>query len=304
MSLLRYEEALPWVNAIKLRVLERRMPPFLPEEGVGSWRGARGLTAPEVDVLVEWASAGAPRGPGPEEDPVGSLTKPEQARADLVLLAQRDSVLRPGETEKSVCVVFPARLEADRPLAAIELRPGNAPIVRGAVFYHGDACREDDRPLATWLPGQGAFEVPEGAAEAPRRGASLSALVRYRKTWMMEGKPVRDRSRLALRFARGRPARLSHVSLEAGADRTFEQAVRLVSVFPRGRRGASLTLEATLPGREAERIFSIERFDPDWREKYVASPSLELPAGTRLGAAEGGFWIDYLAAAQDGASWP
>ena len=69
MSLLRYEEALPWASAVKLMVLERRMPPFLPAEGVGSWRGARDLTAREVDLLVEWVSGGAPRGEGPEDGP-------------------------------------------------------------------------------------------------------------------------------------------------------------------------------------------------------------------------------------------
>jgi hypothetical protein len=295
MSLLRYEEASPWANAIKLKALEGRMPPFLPEEGVGSWRGARGLTAQELDVLVEWASGGAPKGRGPDEDPGASLATPRGLRADLVLSALRESVLGPEEAERSECVVFPHHLEADRAVAAIELWPGNAEVVRSAVIYQGDTCPENDRPLATWLPGQGAFEVPEGAAEVLSRGASLRARILYRKTWRLEGKLARDRSRLALRFAQGRAARLAHVSLEAGAGTTLERAVRVVAVFPRGPREAPLTLLARRPGGEAQPIFAVESFDPDWREKYVLSPPLDLPAGTRLEAAEGGFWVDYLA---------
>ncbi len=295
MSLLRYEEAAPWANAIKLMLLERRMPPWLPEEGVGSWRGARGLKAQELDLLVEWASGGAPKGEGSEEGPGAALRPPREPRADLVLSALRESVLGPEEAEKTECVVFPAHLEKDRALVAVELRPGNEAIVRGAVVYHGDTCRVEDRPLATWLPGDGAFDMPEGAAEVLRRGASLSARILYRKTWLMDGKPARDRSRLALHFAQGRTAALAHVNLEAGTAKTFERPVRVVSVFPRGPRGASLRLEAARPGRDPDRIFAIERFDPDWRAKYVLSPPLELEAGTRLDAVLGGFWIDYLA---------
>ena len=295
MSLLRYEEAAPWVNAIKLMVLERRMPPWLPEEGVGSWRGQRGLSAQELDLLVEWASGGAPKGEGSEEGQRAALTPPPTPPTDLVLTALRESVLGPEETEKTECVVFPARLEKDWAIVAVELRPGNESMVRSAVVYHGDTCRDEDRPLATWLPGDGAFEMPAGAAEVLRRGASLSARILYRKTWLMDGKPARERSRLALRFAKGRPATLAHVSLEAGSGKTFDRAVRVVSVFPRGPRGASLRLEAARPGRDQDRIFAIERFDPDWRAKYVLSTPLELPAGTRLEAVVGGFWIDYLA---------
>ena len=295
LSLLRYEGALPWVNAIKLTVLERRMPPFLPEEDVGSWRGARGLTAREVDVLVEWASGGAPRGEGTEDGPEPAT--PPEWPADLVVSAVGDSVLSPEEAERSECVVFPVRLPADRSLAAIELRPGNASIVRSAVVYLGDTCREGDPPVATWLPGDGAFEMPEGTADVLQRGVSLAARIRYRKTWQLDSKPARDRSRIALRFAEGRKARLAHVSLAAGTGTTFERAVRLVAVFPNGPRGAPLSLEATRPGQGKERVLAIERFDPDWRAKYVPTRALPLPAGTRLTAAAGAFWIDYVAEA-------
>jgi hypothetical protein len=292
MSLLRYEEALPWANAVKLMVLQRRMPPFLPEEGVGSWRGARGLSARELDVLVEWVSGGAPRGAGPEDGTEPAT--PPAPPADLVVSSVRESVLSPEEAERSECVVFPVRLPADRPLAAIELRPGNQSIVRGAVIYVGDTCREGDRPVATWLPGDGPFEMPEGTAEVLRRGTSLSARIHYRKPWRLDGKPAGDRSRIALRFAEGRAVPLAHVNLAAGSSMTFERAVRVLAVFPIGPLGAALSLEAENPARETVRVLAIERFDPDWRAKYVPAPAITLPAGTRLTAAQGDFWIDYM----------
>ena len=101
MSLLRYEEAAPWANAIKLMVLERRMPPWLPEEGIRALRGARGLSAPELDLVVEWASGGAPKGEGSEEGPGAAIRPPREERADLVVSAKGESVLGPEEMERS-----------------------------------------------------------------------------------------------------------------------------------------------------------------------------------------------------------
>jgi hypothetical protein len=210
------------------------------------------------------------------------------------LPALRESVLGPEEAEKTESEAFPARLPADRRVVAVELRPGNDRIVRSALIYLGDTCRDADRPLATWLPGDRAFEMPEGAAEVLRRGASLSARILYKKPWLLDGKTVRDRSRLALRFAKGRRAALGHLNLEAGTGTTLARAARLVSAFPRGPRGTALRLDVRRPGREPEGLLAIDRFDPDWRAKYALSPPLELPAGTRLEAVSGGFWIDYV----------
>jgi hypothetical protein len=301
MSLLRYEEASPWANAIKLMVLERRMPPWLPEEGLASLREAKGLTAPELDRVVEWASGGAPRGDGSEgheEAPSGGPLP------DLTLEALRESLLGPEEAERTECVVFEARLPGDRALAAVRLQPGPESILRSATVYVGDGCDEEEPPLATWLPGDGAFELPGGAAQVLRRGAPLSARILLRKAWSHQGRVFRERSRLGLYFAKGRTSRLEHVNLAPGAATTFRRAVRIVALFPRGPRGTPAGLEALRPGGSRQRLFAIERLDPDWRAKYVLDPPLELGAGTRLLAAEGGFWIDYLPAGPLKASRP
>ena len=294
MSLLRYEEAVPWANAVKLMVLERRMPPWLPEEGVGSWRGAKGLTAQELDLVVDWASGGTPKGEGMDGAQEAAFPPKREPQADLTLSALRESILSPQEREKAECVVFPLHLDKNRALVSVELRPDNETIVRSAVIYRGDSCREEDAPLATWLPGDGAFDMPQGSAVVLRRGVSLSARILYRKTWLLDGKPARDRSRLALRFAKDRTVALAQLSLEAGTPSTLARAVRVTSVFPRGVRGASLRLDAVRPGGDRSSILTIERFDPDWSAKYALAVPLELPAGTRLEAVLGSFWIDYL----------
>ena len=48
---MRYLEALPWANSIARQVLERRMPPWLPDDGAGDFAHARTLDERETDLL-------------------------------------------------------------------------------------------------------------------------------------------------------------------------------------------------------------------------------------------------------------
>jgi hypothetical protein len=61
-SLMTYEEARPWAKAMREEVLERRMPPWGPVEGVGTFRDDPSLTPIEIEMIVGWVEGGAPEG--------------------------------------------------------------------------------------------------------------------------------------------------------------------------------------------------------------------------------------------------
>jgi hypothetical protein len=61
-SLMTYKEARPWAEAIKQQVLERRMPPWNAVKGFGEFRGDRGLTQEDLEIVGEWVEGGAPEG--------------------------------------------------------------------------------------------------------------------------------------------------------------------------------------------------------------------------------------------------
>jgi hypothetical protein len=61
-SLLSYQEANPWANAIKEEVLRRRMPPWGAVKGFGSFRNEQALTQEELDLIANWVNGGAPEG--------------------------------------------------------------------------------------------------------------------------------------------------------------------------------------------------------------------------------------------------
>src|SRR5713226_4748514 len=61
-SLMTYREARPWAEAIKLQVLERRMPPWNAVKGFGEFKDDRGLTQEDLEIIAAWAVGGAPEG--------------------------------------------------------------------------------------------------------------------------------------------------------------------------------------------------------------------------------------------------
>lgn len=70
MSLVGYENVRPWVRAIRQRVFARQMPPWTadPAASVG-FENDPSLSQAEIDRIVRWIDAGAPRGDGAEPAP-------------------------------------------------------------------------------------------------------------------------------------------------------------------------------------------------------------------------------------------
>src|SRR5215813_15431270 len=64
MSLLTYEDARPWARSMKDRVSRRQMPPWHVDKTVGihRFKDDPSLSDDEIQTIVDWVDAGAPRG--------------------------------------------------------------------------------------------------------------------------------------------------------------------------------------------------------------------------------------------------
>src|SRR5689334_14321998 len=76
MSLTTYEETRPWARSIKSRVEARQMPPWHIDKTVGiqEFKNDRSLSDEQIDTIVRWIDAGAPKGdakdmPAPKQWP-------------------------------------------------------------------------------------------------------------------------------------------------------------------------------------------------------------------------------------------
>jgi len=287
MSLLDYQEAVPWASAIKLSLLEGRMPPFLPSDDGGPFRDTRTLTAHELDTLVDWAVGATPEGETltAEESPL----LPGPPEADLVLRPQTDVVLEEDENEKAACLVLPTGLEDSRVVTALALFPGQPSVLRRATVLVGDSCSDAD-PLATWLPDRKRISFPEGLGRRLAASSNLLLELHYKKNWGDEGKRMLDGSALGLWFSKD-AAPVRSVAIEKPR-LDLDEATRLVALYATAADESPLRVEAVAPDGSTRLLLSIDRFDPAWSEKYFFRTPILLPAGSTLRVSHSGVWAD------------
>jgi hypothetical protein len=197
MSLVSYEQAFPWAESLRAELLN------LGEGEGNDWvRDAHnGLTANELDVVLDWAVGGTPEG-DPAKRPAALPLKNGWAGASPDLVLQPPSLFAiPGETmEATHDFVLPVGLARERALRAFDVLPGTPSMVRDVVV----SMRRPDgatNVIGRWTPRQ----IPAAIAVAPGTllppGADLIARVHYKKTWKYEGQALTDRSSLGLYFA-------------------------------------------------------------------------------------------------------
>ena len=166
MSLRTYEESRPWAKSIKTRVAARQMPPWHIDKGVGiqQFKYDRSLSDSQVDTIVRWVDAGAPKG-DPKDMPPAKNWGDEQAwnfaadvrpdRAGLIVRSTPYTVTARGQDSWWKPQVD-IGLTEPRWVRAIEIRPST---VKGRrVTHHSVAYLqqdEKDNPAASAVPVQG-----------------------------------------------------------------------------------------------------------------------------------------------------
>jgi hypothetical protein len=135
VSLLSYESARPWADSIKQQVLSRQMPPW-PADPTRSvkFRNDPRLTQQEIDTLIAWVDAGAPKGSDADLPPPPSFPKgwlhPKGLAPDIVISMPEFDVPAQGEIpyiRRLIKVPF----TTDKWVTAMQVLPGN-----GAVVHH------------------------------------------------------------------------------------------------------------------------------------------------------------------------
>lgn len=140
VSFLSYQSARPWAESIKEKVLKREMPPWSADpNGSVKFRNDPQLSQKEIDTLVTWVNAGAPKGNDADLPPAPTFAQgwlhPRGLAPDAVVTLPDFEVRAPGEIpylRYLVKVPFPT----DKWVAAIQVRPGNPALV------HHMACTE------------------------------------------------------------------------------------------------------------------------------------------------------------------
>lgn len=314
-SLLNYADAAKRADFLRDVVESGRMPPWKAMPGYGHFADENRLSRRERAVLDRWADSGAPEGdkadlpPRPAYRDGWALGEP-----DLVLTMAEGYAIPADGGDVFRGFVLPVPGDGDRPIAAVEFRPGNRKVVHHARVFVDETpdCRKLDaddpgpgfaynpradipKPsLCEWNPGVTPGRPRPGVGRTIRAGSDVAVLLHYHAS----GKPEVDRSSVGLYFADRPPERiLGRISLSSakidippGAPRHRIVARRTVpvdssaeGVLPHGHNLLrEMTLTATLPGGRVVRMLRLADWDINWQGLYHLDRPVPLPAGTKL----------------------
>ncbi len=303
VNLMRYADAIPWANSIARQVLERRMPPWLPDDGIGDFAHARTLDEQETNMLVDWAIGLAPEGSPPEAAPPDAAPDGDPLPPARLTPA---SPIRIGEeaSEASVCAEL-VRGEgvgaAAGGFALVSGAGGAKAIRRRATLFVGNGC-DGGVPVFTWVVGQGPRVRPGGAHDALPTGAGLFLAVDYRKGFDTDGYAFEDDLEIAV-YPAGGGSSIETVALEPGSSE-LGSATLLAILPPLDRAAFSgpgdevFAVEAVGADGAVTELLRIRRPDPDWTERFVLAEPLRLEAGASVRVSHPGAIVDLVRPAE------
>ena len=233
MSLLTFEETRPWARAIKSQVEARAMPPWYADPTIGRFRNQRTLPQRDIETLVAWADAGAPRGAAGDAPPPVQFPDGWQIEPDIIVDLSPFDVPARGIIEWTT-VTVPSHLAHDTWVTSIEVRSsersvahhicfGVRPHREGVAYYtpvanviprdaagaalprgRGSAASGGLGFDACYLPGAGALDLrPSRSAKLIPADADFVVQAHYTTT----GTAVTDRPRIGLTVTKEAPNR-------------------------------------------------------------------------------------------------
>ncbi len=306
MSLLTYEETRPWARAIREKVETRTMPPWFIDKNIGvqGFKYDRSLSDAEIETIVDWVDAGAPRG-----NPADMPPPVEFADRDIWHTGEPDWIVPIPEP-----FVVPAEganwwgdlfsesgLTEDRWIKAVETKPSaeGFPVVHHAVTRLQESIDSDEGDfLNEYAQGKNGDVFPEGTGRLVKAGS----IIRFNMHYASIGEERTDRTSVGLTFypkgeepehelfSRGLGQNYD-LDIPPGEDdvrhdsyHRFDANVRLTGFQPHlHNRGKRQCIEAIYPDGEVETL-SCADWDFGWHIVYNYADDVQplLPKETIL----------------------
>ena len=278
LMLLDYKAARGATWTIRQRLIRGHMPPWFAE---GPFHSPEPVTARELNILMTWAAGGGPEGkPVPPRDAAASSAWP-MGTPELVATMPTAFTFTADQGDQVHEVAFPSTRIAGRRIRAVDVRPGNAAIVRSAEILAVSGTSE--QVLGVWQPGEAQAHFAVDAGMRVASNARLVARIRFRRWY---GAPASDRSEIGVYFAGARSAALQTLAFNAEPSRPHSIAVRrgtrLVAVRPISGPSGSIVRISVVLAKGGRRELARLQMQPDWNRRYVFRTPETLDADSRL----------------------
>lgn len=307
---------------MKEAVLLRKMPPWFADPHYGKFANDRSLPQKDIDTLVTWADAGAPRGELKDMPPPANFVEGWAIpRPDLVIELPRAFEIPTTGTIEYQKIIVPTGFKEDRWVQFAEARPDDRARVHHMIlfvrepgsrwlrdqkpgeFFVAPKVKEDDNAdtsalpsdfLVGYAPGQPPEILEPGQAKLIKAGSDFVLEIHY----TTNGTATRDRSKFGLVFAKEPPkervltlsATNGKFKIPPGApnyrvDAEFElgTTVKLSGLHPHMHgRGKDFEYRIVYPTGETETLLQVPHYNWHWQLWYTLASPLVLPKGTKI----------------------
>jgi hypothetical protein len=302
-----HQMVMGWSTMMRETLMTKRMPPAQVDPDIKHFQNARYISDADLQTLVHWIDAGAPRGDSPGE-PLAGLTFQEGwdlGEPDLVVYAEDFVVPATGVIDYRYPIID-LPFEEDVWVKAVQFVPQERSVVHHMIAsivepqYSRELEAEERgevRFLEGYAPGKEAATVfPEGTGVLIPKGYKI----RLDSHYTTMGKEARDRTAIGIYLSDEVPEhefrtyRLSHegknLVIPAGemnhsmyASYTFDKEVTLFAFRPHMHtRGKDMRFKVIYPDHSSEDLINVANYNFNWQPTYRLTDPLVIPAGSRV----------------------
>jgi peroxiredoxin len=289
-------------------LLTKRMPPAQVDPHVNRFQNANYISNAELQTLVHWVDAGAPRG-NSKQDPLATVkpieTEWQLGPPDLIVDVPAYEVPATGVIDYFNHVID-LPFNEDKYVRAVQFIPGDKRVLHHLLSYMSSPDFDRTKAISEenvrdflegYAPGKtDATVFPEGTGVFVPKGNVLVMQMHY--TTM--GKSVTDKTRVGLYFHKKAPAHkyltypISHggkaLAIPPGASDhkmngqfVFDQEIMLYALRPHMHyRGKAFRFRAVYPDGTSEVLMNVPNYNFAWQPTYRLTKPKLMPAGTRI----------------------
>ena len=281
-----YEKVKGFAPMIREAIRTDRMPPYNIDPHVGAFRNSMNMKAEDLQTLVHWIEAGAPRGTGDDLLKINAKPAPEWelGEPDIILDVPKFTIPASGVVDYERPVVTIPVTET-RWMRAISFNIGQRKGVHHIVA-----------PMAEYAVGDESQTFPEGQGVEITPNMKIPLSMHYTPF----GKEAVDVTKIGIYLypkdkapdVIRRHVVIANPNIEIAANSARHQEVAHIT-FPRNATLYSLYFHAHYrgengqvflkrPGGKEEMIASLPKFDFNWQRGYYFEKPLDVPAGSIL----------------------
>jgi mono/diheme cytochrome c family protein len=302
MSLTTFDAARPWAKSIKQRVVSRVMPPWGADPAHGTFKNDPRLTEQEIDTIVAWVDAGAPKGDdkdlpaAPKFADGWTIGKP-----DAIFTMDEEFTIPADGAVPYKYFKAPTGLTEDKWIQAIEIHPGARAQVHHVIAFTqpaGSVPKPGGELGPTNIggitPNKPGLVFEPGVARLLRGNSDIVMQIHY----TTNGTEAKDRTTIGVIYAKQPPTKMvaggmainprfvipaGDGNAEVRATTPLNRDTLVTGFTPHMHvRGKDMTYIAHYPDGTDETLLSVPKYDFNWQITYeLAKPKL-LPKGTNL----------------------